>query len=160
MRFRHHLERRLTFLEVKAKARGAETAKLRLSRDFGSAELDAEARAFLTPQIGQLAFSLRPQLWTSFRRITLVGLNLEERITFDWDLGIRNDVIRTVLPGVAVAEIKQRRYTNSSPGVEAFRRMSLREHSISKYCFAAARLYPVRNNRFKSAFRVLERLAA
>lgn len=160
VRVRHHLERRLTFLEVKAKAHGAETAKLRLSRSFGSAELDAEARSFLAPQIGPLAFLLRPQLWTSFRRITLVGVDLEERITFDWDLGIRNDRIRTMLPGVVVAEIKQRRYANSSPGVEAFRRLNLREHSISKYCFAAARLYPVRNNRFKSSFRILERLAA
>lgn len=158
VRVRHHLERRLTFLEVKAKARGAGTGKLRLVRDFGSAELDAEAHMFLTPQIGQLVFSLRPQLWTSFRRITLVGVNLEERITLDWDLGIRNDLIRTALPGVAVVEIKQRRYTNSSPSVEALRRLNLREHSISKYCFAAARLYPLRNNRFKPAFRALERL--
>jgi hypothetical protein len=161
VRVRHHLERRLTFLEVKGKHANGRTSKARLARPFGEAELDAEGLAFIEQHSPFRAGVLVPVISTAFRRITLVGEQADERITIDWDLELRDDHQRERLTRVAIAEIKQAGYSNSTDAVRVCRALHIRETAVSKYCLATARLAAaVRRTTFRPILRAVEQLSA
>ena len=94
----------------------------------------------------------------TFRRITLVGDHVDERVTVDSELEMWTDVARRSLPGVAIAEVKQARYTNDTPSVRGLRALHMRERGFSKYCLGTAMLAPVRSQGFSDSLRLLERL--
>jgi hypothetical protein len=104
--------------------------------------------------------SLQPRLSTVFHRATLLGSTVNERITIDWGLGVFDDEQRECLPHIVIMEVKQARFSNYTPAVQAIRALHLRERSISKYCLGTARLAPVRTNTFKPALLAVERLSA
>lgn len=158
VRIRHYIERQLTFLEIKGKEATIATTKSRLARAFGNHQMDEEARSFVAGQCPLDPRGLFPQLWILYRRITLVGKNINERITLDWGIEVRNNQMQKSLAGLAIAEIKQARQSNASCSIQAFRELRLREHSLSKYCLATSLLFPVRTNLFRPAFRAVERL--
>jgi hypothetical protein len=160
VRIRHHLERRLSFLEVKGRSASGRTSKARLGRPFGDVHLDEEGLAFIEAHSPFRAGFLIPAISTAFRRITLVGAQTDERITIDWDLELRDDHQRERLPSVAIAEIKQGRYSNYTNAVRVFRGLHIRETAVSKYCLATARLAAVRINTFRPALRAVEQLSA
>ena len=160
VRIRHHLERQLSFLEVKRRNAGGQTTKARVGRPFGYAALDEEGSAFVEAHCPFRAAQLTPGLSSAFRRITLVGEQVDERITIDWDLELRDDHRRERLPHVAVAEIKQPRYSNNSDSVRTFRALHIRETAVSKYCVATAMLAAVRSNTFRPVLRAVEQLSA
>lgn len=160
VRLRHHVDRRLSFLEIKCKGRGALTAKAVLSRPFGCESLDAEALRFIDTHCPYPADSLRASVANAFQRVTLVGESVNERLTVDWDLEMADDRRSVRLPGLVIVEIKQARYSNSTPAARALRHLHVREGSISEYCLATARLATVRTNTFKPALRAVERFSA
>lgn len=160
VRVRHHLDRELSFLEVKARRRGGRTAKARLPRPFGLECLDVEAQRFISEHCPFDPANLRACVTNEFRRVTLVGERVDERLTLDWDLWLSDDSRSERLPGVVIVEIKQGRYSNSTPAVRALRGLHVRERAISKYCLATARLTTARFNTFKPALRALEQLSA
>ena len=160
VRIRHHLERRLSFLEVKSKSANGRTSKARLGRPFGDAELDEDGLAFIEAHAPFRAGLLIPTVSAAFRRITLVGEQTDERITIDWDLELRDDRQRERLPHVAIAEIKQGGYSNYTHAIRVFRGLHIRETAVSKYCLATARLAAVRTNTFRPTLRAVEQLSA
>lgn len=160
VRVRHHLDRELTFLETKKKGADERTLKARTSRPFGHTDLDAVARAFVAQHCPIPANLLVPRLSIAFRRLTLVGEHINERVTFDWDFALEEDGRRDEWPAVVIAEVKQARYDNRTPSTRAFRTLGIREFPISKYCLATARLAPVRSHPFKPALRAVEHLSA
>lgn len=156
VRVRHHMDRQMSFLEIKRKGTNQRTTKARMGRAFGDAVLDDEALRFIDEHCPVGAATLAPRLWIGFQRITLVGRDVDERLTFDVNLELRNDDRHEQLHSVVIAEVKQGRFTNSSPGVRAFRDLRIRERAVSKYCLATARLTSVRVNRLKAALRAVE----
>jgi hypothetical protein len=160
VRIRHHLDRRLSFLEVKRKDSEIRTTKARLERPFGGSTLDADALEFIGRHFPIPARCLLPQVSIAFRRVTLVGALVHERVTIDWDVEVRNGERRELLPGLAIVEVKQARYSNAAPAVNALRALHLHEQSISKYCLATVKLAGVRDNVFRPVLRVLEQLSA
>jgi hypothetical protein len=161
VRIRHHLERQLTFLEIKEKSASGRTSKARLARRFSDGELDEEGQAFIEQHSPFRAGLLNPTVSTAFRRITLVGNDVDERITIDWNLELRDEHRRERLPHVAIAEIKQAGYSNHSDAVRVFRALHIRETAVSKYCLATAVLAAaVRANTFRPALRAVEQLSA
>lgn len=160
VRVRHHVDRTLSFLEIKRRDRDRGTTKTRMSRPFGDAGLDTEALTFIDQHCPVGAAVLAPRLWIDFRRITLVGHHVDERLTIDWAFELRDDRRGERLPGLVIAEVKQGRYANNTPAVQAFRSLHVRERTISKYCLATARLAAVRTNSLKPALRAVERLSA
>lgn len=160
VRVRHHVERKLTFLEVKRKDVSDRTTKARLERRFGDCTLDAEAAAFIERHSPYRAARLSPRLFIAFRRATLVGEAVNERLTLDWDLELGDDRRRVSLPHVVIAEVKQGRYSHGSPAVATLRTLHVREQAISKYCLASVTLAGVRGNTFRPALRAVERLSA
>jgi hypothetical protein len=96
----------------------------------------------------------------TFRRITLVGNEVDERLTIDSDLEFSADMRRNPVPGLIVAEIKQGRYRNDSPSIRVLRALHVRERAFSKYCVGTALLAPVRSHVFLPTLRFVERLSA
>jgi hypothetical protein len=156
VRVRHHVDRGMSFVEVKHRTAFGQSVKFVLPRPFGVSSIDGEARSFIESHCPIGGHELSPQLWVAFRRITLVGYRLDERITIDCGLEYGNDRASERWPAAAIAEVKQGRRTNSTPAVQALRGARARERSISKYCVATSRLTDTPGNAFKPALRALE----
>ena len=158
VRMRHHLDRQLTFLEIKRKGPNQKTTKAILNRPFGEADLDPDGRQFIDRHCPITAASLVSGVSIDFRRATLVGELVNERVTIDWDFEFHHGSAATRLAHAVIVEIKQARYSNHTPAIRALRAFRIREQSISKYCIATAVVAAVRSNTFKSALRAVERL--
>jgi hypothetical protein len=162
VRIRHYPDRRLTFLEVKSKRNSEQTDKLRLQLAYGVETLGAAELGFLRGHVGDLADQLRPTLPIVYRRIGLLSLISEERVTLDLGLstsGEPGDVVARALGHLAVIEVKQDRYCLRTPIMRALRAASVRETSVSKYNTALALVHPeLRRNQISAALRTLERI--
>ncbi len=157
VRIRHHVDREMSFVEVKRRNAVGRSLKFVLPRPFGITVLDEEARSFVERYCGVSPAELRPRVWVTFRRLTLVGYGLDERMTFDCDFEYGDGRGREGWGNAAIVEVKQGRHSNGSPSVVALRGAGAREQSISKYCVATARLSEVRGGAFKPAVRALLR---
>jgi hypothetical protein len=157
VRIRHHVDRELSFVEVKHRNALGRSVKSVLPRPFGVGALDDEARAFVERHCPVSARELEPRVWIAFRRMTLVGYELDERITIDCNLEYGDGTASERWPEAAIAEVKQRRRSNHTASVRALRGARACERAISKYCLATARLAGIRGNVFRPAVRALER---
>jgi VTC domain len=158
VRMRHHIDRRLSFLEVKRKGTNQHTTKAILNRPFGAAELDPEGRRFIEEHCPIAADGLVSGVSTDFLRATLVGEIVNERVTIDWDFDVHHASAAARFARAVLVEVKQARYSNHTPAIRALRALHIREQSISKYCIATATLATVRSNTFTSALRAMERI--
>jgi hypothetical protein len=159
VRIRHHVDRELSFLEVKRKDNTGRTAKHRLALPFGHVDLRSRERAFIEAHAPLSGKCLLPRVAISFRRLTLVGSVLDERVTFDRGLTVAAGPAVGALGRVVIAEVKQARCVNHVGAVEGFRRSHGREVALSKYCLATMLVAPVPANVFKPALRAIERLS-
>ncbi len=159
VRIRHYPDRRLSFVEVKARRNERVADKHRLPIAYGQGWLGAPERAFLRGHVGY-ADALRPQLWIDYRRITLLGLAAPERVTIDVELEVaRVDGARRPLGPLAIIEVKQASWSAHTPVMRALAAAGLREGSSSKYVAAVACLRPeARKNRLLPALRAFERI--
>jgi hypothetical protein len=160
VRVRHQRERRLSFLEIKRKGHDGRTCKERLPRTFRDTRLDEDAAAFLAAHCPIPAVLLRPALWLTFRRATLLGDQAEERLTIDWEFEFRFGDRIGRWPQLAIVEVKQPRHHHDTPAVRALRDLGIRETAVSKYCVGIATLGSARANTFKPVVRELEHLSA
>lgn len=154
------------FLEVKRRSNKGETSKVRaraenwddvLDVSFNTvAEVMAASDLERTPPLtGDLAATL----WNSYRRMTLVRIDVPERVTFDTNLSFWTPNGRTSLNGVAIAEVKQERVDRSSPVMQRMRSLGIRPGGFSKYCMGVSLVSPgVKHNRFKPKLRALGQL--
>jgi len=160
VRIRHHVDRGLSFLEIKCKKNDGRTLKSVLDRPFGAEGLDREALEFIGAHCPVDGALLVPRVSVAFHRATLVGERIDERITIDLGLELFDDGRRERLPHLVIVEIKQGRFSNRTPAVRALRAVHVRERPVSKYCLATAKLAPVRTNTFRPALLAVERLSA
>ena len=160
VRVRHYADRQVSYLEVKTRRNDLHTAKFRRERAYGDEMLDADDQAFVTSQTG-IARAVQPQAGTRFRRITLLGLRDNERITVDVELVIEGMRRQRSLAGIAVVEVKQWPRARRTPIMLALRAAGRRPGWMSKYCAAIAFTHPgVRSNALLPGLRNLERGAA
>ncbi len=157
VRIRHHVDRQMSFVEVKRRTAVGRSLKFVLPQPFGITALDEEARSFIERHCVVKPAELRARAWVTFRRLTLVGYGLNERMTFDCDFEYGDGRRRERWASAAIVEVKQGRRSNESPSVVALRDVGAKEQSISKYCVATARLSGVRGGAFKPAVRALLR---
>ncbi len=161
VRVRHYLDRGLSYLEVKTKNNHNRTLKTRVQREYRLNHLNAADHGFVSDHSRMDGSEMWAQLWTNFSRITLVGLHSHERVTIDTDLEFRRADNVQRLPGVAIVEVKQARYSACTPVMRALRHYRFRPARASKYCTAIALLRnDVRINRFLPALKTMEALNA
>ncbi len=137
VRVRHYDERGLSVVEVKTKSKDLRSLKFRQTKKFGDSELGDQDREFVSQHLPFPADDLIPQVWTNFCRMTLVGAT-GERVTVDSELGFRRGEVDLRFPEIAVIEVKQERYTESTPIMQVLARMGLRPMQVSKYGAAVA----------------------
>lgn len=141
VRIRHYPERGRSFLDVKTRINDVRTIKTRLERPYGDDTLSPVDLAFVHAHTGPNG-CLLPQVWTDFRRVTLVGVHTNERVTFDLELCFKmGERVRSV-PDVAIVEVKQAPFDRRTPAMMALRSAGWWPQSLSKYCTAIACLRP------------------
>jgi hypothetical protein len=156
VRIRHHVDREMSFVEIKHRNAIGRSMKWVLPQSFGITVLDEEAQAFIERHCPVPARDLTPRVWISCRRITLVGYELDERITIDCNLEYGNGCTSERWPAAAIVEVKQGLRANHTPSIQALRCAHVRQRSISKYCVATTHLSGVTGNAFRPALRALE----
>ena len=162
VRIRHYPDRQLSFLEVKTKRNADVTDKRRLPIAYRQEQLGLTELAFLREHVGAMADDLEPAVSMSYRRLSLIGLASDERVTIDLGLsaaGEEGAVVARALGHLAVIEIKQWPYCVRTPIMRAVRGAGHREMSMSKYIVAMTLMRPgLRRNRLLPALRALERI--
>lgn len=160
IRIRHHLDRQLTFLEIKSKGNSGRTVKRRLPLPYGQNHLESQEREFIEAHVPLDGAPLMPCLWVSFLRVTLVGDGLTERLTFDRDVTFAGGTREDRLSRIAIGEVKQARYSNHLGAVAALRELHVREAAFSKYCVGTNLVASVAGNIFRPTLRAVERMSA
>jgi hypothetical protein len=158
IRIRHHVDRQLSFLEIKRKERSGRTTKTRIDLPFGATVLSERERRLIEEHGFIAAQRLVPCASVSFLRLTVLGRDADERLTFDRHLRMSDGIRVEELPRIVVAEVKQAHHATTG-AVAALRAHQAREAAISKYCLATVLLAPVRANLFKPALRAIARLS-
>lgn len=160
VRCREYVDSGLFFLEVKLKADRQRTIKSRLQMPQMVKQLEGESLAFVAEKCPRVVDELQAVIWNAFSRITLVSKHRQERLTLDIDYRHGWQGQEGSLPGIAIAEVKQRKFSFDSDFLEQLRPLSIRSGGFSKYCTGIADVYPqVKYNRFKRRFLMLERLS-
>ncbi len=153
IRMREYLNTNDTFLEVKKKENNLRTIKNRMPIKIMRQSLTPEMCAFLTKFYNDSPDSLKPVIWNTFRRITLVNKGSNERITIDLGLSFFNQTNSLQLPHLAIVEIKQSKFNRESIIITVLKEKGYQPISVSKYCTGMAFLRPdIKRNRFKQNF--------
>lgn len=140
VRIRHYPDRDVAFLEIKRRISDVMNSKERRPVEPGRFELDLDGQRFVAEASRDEA--LLPQVWTEFRRVTLVAPGGGERLTVDLDLVFCDDTSTWTGGNLAVIELKQASGERTSAASVALRQRRVRRHDISKYCAAMLLLRP------------------
>lgn len=159
IRFREYEDTGAFFLEVKNKMARERTRKTR-TEIRGIEELpSAESLEYIKKHYPYGIEDLGPSLWTLFRRITLVGTDLPERITLDMDLSFRHGENEKRLPFLGICEVKRDQLRASTPFMKILKDSHIYPASISKYCLGTLLLkQAVKYNRFKRSMLAINKL--
>ncbi len=115
IRYRKYELSGVSYLEIKKKTNKLRTEKVRMVNLFDPVGFDDRASCFITANTPYNAIVLKPQIINTFTRTTLVNLDSNERITFDFDLTFSDQTGKIVkLPFISVAELKRESLTNQS----------------------------------------------
>jgi hypothetical protein len=148
VRFRRYESTGITFLEIKKKTKKGRTVKWRVENSLTGNTCNESAIEFINPHVSFNSDVLRPVLKNSFKRITLTGFNISERITIDLDLSFTSPDGRSVeLPLISIVELKSEGVASRSPFSRIIKQISAYPTGFSKYCIGCALLYdlPMKN---------------
>ena len=159
IRYRRYESTGDSFLEIKKRTNKDRTEKWRISNCL-SPVFDQDALTFMTQYLPHKALDLKPALINGFTRITLVGKEVRERITLDYDIkfAIPGGPV-TELPFLAIAEIKHERMAGYSPIGNSMKRLGIRPNGFSKYCMGNAIMKEIpRKNTLKPNLLLLNKI--
>ncbi|MFZ0280695.1 MAG: polyphosphate polymerase domain-containing protein [Bacteroidales bacterium] len=148
IRYRKYELSGVSYLEIKKKTNKLRTEKVRMVNRFDPVGFDDRASCFIAANTPYECDSLKPQITNTFTRTTLVNLDSNERITFDFDLTFSDQTGKIVkLPFISVAELKRESLTNKSSFVSVVKEFGIRPTGFSKYCIGSQliREMPKRN---------------
>jgi len=145
---------------VKSSRRKGKTAKSRIHLPFSTEDISRKEMAEnLVAHPNIPATQIRPRMWVEFRRTTLAGINIEERLTIDTDLVFRDQNGEKKITDLVILEVKQARRNHHSPSMKVLRDKQYKEISLSKYVTGAQCLWPeIRLNRYKPNMREIHRV--
>ncbi|MCI2082302.1 MAG: polyphosphate polymerase domain-containing protein [Bacteroidales bacterium] len=158
IRIRTYVESQLTFLEIKSKDNKSKTHKFRIR--LSGEELNEEGKRFIDEKSSYAPSELSPCLDITFKRITLVNNDENERLTIDNDLLFKNFHTGKVrrLDDIAVIESK------TSGNVESTARpifldLRIKPMNFSKYCIGCVLTdSSLKRNLFNEKLRYLDKL--
>ena len=148
VRYRKYVDSKLTFFEIKFKNGKGRVVKDRIKVDDIAQVLGTEELILLHKKVSKKIL-LEPRLENQFNRITLVAKKGIERLTIDYNLQFTFNKEEQGFPSLAIAEIKQERYSRESKMMEALRLLGVRPERISKYALGMSIFSGEKANRFK-----------
>ncbi len=155
VRYRRYLDTGSCYFELKRKTNKGKTIKSRVKQDAIKTQITGFMTNFIKdnlPKDNSLDIdSIKPKLWSSFSRVTLVNVDINERVTIDLNLSFRTIASpQHSLDQVVIAEVKQKKLSFSSPFMQATRNLRVSPVRFSKYCTGTSLLNSsVKANRFK-----------
>jgi hypothetical protein len=158
VRYRKYVESNLSFLEIKHKVKGR-TDKSRIKVDDIPSDLLEKHTKFIEGIVTQ-DVSLKPVMWNSFHRMTLVNKTENERLTLDFDLTFKwNDKTQN-FNNLIIAELKQEKVNRNSVFYQLMKSRCIRPYRLSKYCIGSIELYgnTLKFNRFKKKLLQLKKI--
>ncbi len=162
VRYRKYETTGITYLEIKRRTNKNRTIKWRIEYDPtpGNEEFDKIAGEFINEYLPQKRLLLKPVLISSFKRITLVGTEINEKITIDQDLSYLDlDGNQVRFPSVAIIEHKRKRFDNGSPVRTILKDCLIRSTGFSKYCYGTAVMNDIpRKNMLKPKFLLINKI--
>jgi hypothetical protein len=143
IRFRKYESTGITYLEVKKRTYKKRTIKRRIINDFSPGyRFDDKALEFIKYYVPEQNFMLKPTLMVRFKRITLVGAEIKERTTIDYDISFSDlDDHQINLPSITVIELKREGFIDKSPISGILKELSVHPSGFSKYCIGMAIMY-------------------
>ena len=160
IRIRKYVESGIFFLEIKQKDGKGKTTKSRISIDDFEPDLSENSMKFIQ-KITKQEFDLQPIIWNKFNRITLVNKTAKERLTIDLNLKFNiNNSIKT-FENLVIIELKQERFTRTSPVAQQLKLRQINPYSLSKYCIGMLGVYnDLKYNRFKKKLIKINKITA
>ena len=158
VRYRKYVESNLSFLEIKHKVKGR-TDKSRIKVDDIPLDLPEKHTKFIEGIVTQ-DVNLKPVMWNSFHRMTLVNKTKNERLTLDFDLTFKwNDKTQN-FNNLIIAELKQENVNRNSVFYQLMKSRYIRPYRLSKYCIGSIELYgdSLKFNRFKKKLLQLKKI--
>ncbi len=158
VRYRKYVESNLSFLEIKHKVKGR-TDKSRIKVDDIPLDLLEKHTKFIEGIVTQ-DVNLKPVMWNSFHRMTLVNKSENERLTLDFDLTFKwNDKTQN-FNNLIIAELKQENVNRNSVFYQLMKSRYIRPYRLSKYCIGSIELYgdSLKFNRFKKKLLQLKKI--
>jgi hypothetical protein len=138
IRYRWYESTGVSFLEIKKRTNKHRTIKWRIENKLCSDSPDRNASAFIREYLNYSLTDLKPVLINEFTRITLVGLELKERITIDYNLSFTSPEGNNFrLPFIAIAELKREMHNGQTPVYKIMRKTGIQPCSFSKYCIGS-----------------------
>ena len=118
-----------------------------------------DIKKFTFDTIGYSIDDLKISLIVDYDRISLVDKNLEERITIDMGLKVKNEFRSKNLNRLIIVELKQNRYNPRSNFIKALRKYKVYETRFSKYCIGLTQIdNSLKHNRFKPQLIKLDKI--
>jgi hypothetical protein len=161
VRYRKYENTGITFLEIKRRTNKDRIVKYRIKNDLTSDSVcDDTALKFLKEYIPQSSLLLRPVLINRFKRVTLVGTEMNERVTIDYYLSFSNfNGAHYNMPFIGIIELKKDGNANRSPIANILKKNSIYQTGFSKYCIGTSILNnPPRINANKPKLLLLNKI--
>lgn len=160
VRFREYTETDTRFFEIKEKNNKNRTIKHRIQADgYIPSEICDPYLSFLKDILPDTHGDLRPVLWSTFSRITLVNNSFSERITIDVEPGFSDDDRSISIPNLVIAEVKRDSNNGTSGFIECLKSRKIYPSSLSKYCTGIVLLKnQVKANLFKEKINFINKL--
>lgn len=159
IRIREYQESNEFFIEIKFKDNHRKTTKKRMPISSDRNYFKKEIADFIRAHSVYTPDALQPTLFSSFKRMTLVSNELQERVTIDlnptWFMGPK----KVSLPGLVILEVKSTRSSSTRGFGYLLREARIHPRRISKYCTGTNLLFPeIKHNRFKAKIIFLQKL--
>ena len=159
IRQREYVDSKLNFLEIKFKTNKGRTIKERIINEEFSKSLSAEAKDFILENTPFKPENLKEQIYTNFKRVTLVNKEKTERATVDIDITFKDKENKDSLPYISIIEVKQSRYNKHSKLLDTLKSNKILPSSFSKYCIGTVLLNSkIKSNRFKPKILKIKKL--
>ena len=161
IRFRDYLETKKSFLEVKFKSNKGITKKTRISVPFKEKNINSIAKKFIESQSPYLLKNLKIKVINNFERVTLVNILSKERVTIDFNLKFKSDILDTKskINNLVIIEIKREKGNIKSPLFSILKQKKIRPTSFSKYAIGSCLLdKEIKYNRFKKKLLLLNKI--
>ncbi len=160
VRMRKYIASNICFLEIKQKDGKGKTTKSRIKIDDFEPEMSKNSIDFIQKTTKQ-QFNLKPIIWNKFNRITLVNKTAKERSTIDLNLAFKKNGAFISFDNLVIVELKQERFTRTSPVVKELKLKQINPYKLSKYCIGMISIYnDLKYNRFKKKLIKINKITA